>query len=177
MLHRKRREVRQTAACVDSLRSGRVNLMHGYQHTALNLAAFVPLGVVGLLQGRVEGVLTFGAGFLIGTFLITPDLDLRYNDAARRWGPLRVLWTPYHLLSRHRGLSHTYLLGPLTRVLYISAWIWPFVYGMRPRAIDWDVLIWPAAQVMAGYVVAQWLHLMADGIWPLMPDRRSGRRS
>lgn len=166
-----------TAVCIALLRSVRVTGMHGYEHTTLNLAVFAPLAATGLFYGRMEGVLTFGAGYLIGTLLITPDLDLRYNDAARRWGLLRVLWAPYHLMSKHRGMSHTYVLGPLTRLLYISAWLWPVAYLFRPETVNWDALLWPAVQVIAGYVVAQWLHLMADGIWPFMPARVSGRRS
>lgn len=152
--------------------------MHGYQHTALNMAFFAPLAAVGLALDQTVSVVAFGAGYLVGTLWITPDLDLRWNDAARRWGPLRFIWTPYHLFSRHRGMSHTYLLGPLTRLLYLGAWIALALAlaGVLKRGDNtWAVPAgtWLlAGQVTAGYFLSQWLHLMADGIWPLMKQRR-----
>lgn len=158
--------------------------MHGYQHTALNFAVFAPLGAVGLFAGRVDAVLAFGVGFAVGTLLITPDLDLRFNDAARRWGALRFVWTPYHLLSKHRGVSHTYLVGPVTRLLYLAAWVLPALLltgAVRPGELGRGGVPagvrMAAAQGMAGYLVSQWLHLMADGIWPFMPARASRRRA
>lgn len=161
--------------------------MHGYQHTTLNLAVLAPLWAVGLAAGRAPDVHLFGAGYLIGTLLITPDLDLRFNDAARRWGVLRFVWTPYHLLSRHRGMSHTYLLGPLSRLLYLTAWVVPLLLlGGAVQLKDLTSLhlastspgpVLAALQVMAGYLVSQWMHLMADGIWPFMPARASRRRA
>lgn len=68
---------------------------------------------------RAKAVLAFA----VGTLLITQDLDLRCNDASRRWVALRFVWMPYHLLSKHRGVSHTYLLGLVTRLLYLAAWL------------------------------------------------------
>lgn len=151
--------------------------MDGYKHTALNFAVFAPLAAAGLLYGQAESVLTFGAGFVIGTLFITPDLDLRYNDAARRWRGLKWVWAPYHRLSRHRGMSHTYVLGPISRLLYLGVWLAPLAYLLWPETVKWDVLLWPVLQVTGGYVIAQWVHLMADGIWPFMPARKSGRRT
>ena len=44
-------------------------------------------------------------GFVGGTVLLPPDLDLRRNDALRNWGLLGILWRPYAAVFRHRGLS------------------------------------------------------------------------
>lgn len=151
--------------------------MHGYQHTALNMAVFAPLAAFGVFLDREAAVAAFGAGYLIGTLLVTPDLDLRWNDAARRWGPLRFIWTPYHLFSRHRGMSHTYLLGPLTRLVYLGVWVLLALMAagvlQRGPSVALSAGSWLiVAQVTAGYFMSQWMHLMADGIWPFVRSRR-----
>ncbi|MBZ9714398.1 DUF2227 family putative metal-binding protein [Deinococcus multiflagellatus] len=148
--------------------------MMGWQHTALNLSVFAPLAGLGVWAGQDQVVLAVGAGYLIGTLYVTPDLDLPLNDAARRWGPLRFIWVPYHRLSRHRGMSHTYVLGPLIRLLYLAVLMWPLVALFRPE-IDTG----RAAQVLAGYLASQWLHLLADGYWPVgrRPRRTLAKRT
>lgn len=121
----------------------------------------------------------FASSFLVGTFLITPDLDLAEQQvrAKGRWGWLGLFWVPYGWMFSHRGLSHTWIIGPLTRILYLGAmgvvlyWITTAVAGylgvnfdlqaqlkVPPQEILWALVL--------GYYVAQWLHLIADGIWP-----------
>lgn len=85
----------------------------------------VPLGdpvVVALLAGAV-----------IGTVFITPDLDMARvrTDARRAWGPFELLWWPLLKVSRHRGVSHTYLRGPLIRVAYLALMLGLFFLSVR----------------------------------------------
>lgn len=95
----------------------------GREHLRLELALLpVFLGGVWLL-GRDVVTLpelgVFGGAYLLSSFLLSPDLDLRYNSARRRWGPLGFIWIPYSKVFKHRGLSHNPLLGPLTRIGYL----------------------------------------------------------
>ena len=104
----------------------------GKTHTRIDL--FLLVLVIGLaicfwhplgrLVGRdelVEYGIVFVVAYLFGTFLLSPDMDLNTSDPMRNWGVLRLLWRPYAQLFTHRGLSHTPVLGTLTRVLYILA--------------------------------------------------------
>jgi uncharacterized metal-binding protein len=65
-----------------------------------------------------EFYIPFTAGYLFGTFLLSPDLDLPNSKPAKRWKAFRHLWKPYQKASRHRGLSHIPVLGSFTRIAY-----------------------------------------------------------
>ncbi len=172
----------------------------GRAHESINLLAY-GAAAVAYAYARQQGLTaefdtllasetlkTFTLSFLIGTFLITPDMDLAENrmQARNNWGLLGVLWIPYGAMFSHRGLSHTWLVGPLTRLVYLA------LLGLA--------LSWAAAQVgpyfgygfsfetelnengqelaigaLAGYYLSQWLHLIADGIQP--DHGLSGRKS
>lgn len=74
-----------------------------------------------------EFYLPFSAGYLIGTFLLSPDIDLSHSKPSKRWKLLRPLWIPYQRFSKHRGISHLPLLGTIIRLSYILA-IFLFIY-------------------------------------------------
>ncbi|WP_082506130.1 DUF2227 family putative metal-binding protein [Deinococcus sp. Leaf326] len=148
--------------------------MHGYQHTAVNTVCTV-LGCGALaLIGYPQTAAALAAGLAFGTLLVTPDLDLRLNDARRNWGPFRFIWAPYAALSKHRGMSHTYLLGPTIRLLYLALWVAPVLWLIsRVQTFPFPNVSWRLiALVGIGYFIAQWLHLLCDGISPALPGQR-----
>lgn len=121
--------------------------------------------------------ISFVVAYLVGTFLVTPDLDLanRSVRAKKHWGLLGFLWVPYGVMFRHRGLSHSWWLGPLTRLLYmlvlllallefsqvLAGWLG---YALEFRADlygDWG---WLLAGSVVGYYLSQWMHLLLDGL-------------
>lgn len=125
----------------------------------------------------------FVAGFLAGSLLLTPDLDIAFQtvNAKRRWGPLQRLWLPYGALFRHRGVSHTYLLGPATRLIYLALLLVPVALLAQAMGFDAAALGVPAAWLRdwaafpwgrlllagcAGVYMANWSHLLVDGIVP-----------
>ena len=111
------------------------------------------------------------AGYLVGTFLVTPDVDHypRYRTRpVQGWGRLGFIWVFYGLLFRHRGLSHNWLLGPLTRVVYLSPLL--LLLGLLLERLG---LMPPPGALwggLAGYYLSQWLHLWLDRI-PLRLER------
>lgn len=131
----------------------------------------------------------FLLSFLIGTFLVTPDLDLAENRvrAKNNWGLLGLLWVPYGSLFRHRGLSHSWFVGPLTRLAYmlllllalsgLLSLIGPafgYRFGFEATLVgNWQDMAFGA---LSGYYLSQWLHLIADGVWPDHGLRRARRR-
>lgn len=168
----------------------------GRAHERINLLALGGLAAawyLSQLQGRpllpdslapLPARLAFIVSYLIGTFLVTPDLDLanRSVRAKQHWGLLGILWVPYGAVFRHRGLSHSWLLGPLTRLLYLlmlalalselsqvlAGWLG---YRLELRAVLAGQWGWLLAGSAAGYYVSQWLHLLVDSF----PSRRRRR--
>jgi uncharacterized metal-binding protein len=162
----------------------------GKQHERVNLTGFA---VITVLYWGIRGlgwlddsplagprmVFGFAISYLIGAFLVTPDLDLAEQRvrAKHHWGILGYLWVPYGKIFAHRGLSHTWFVGPFTRLVYLALLallalaslalaVRPFGYRVRVVAqasYPWGEL---ALAVLAGYYLSQWLHLIADGVSP-----------
>jgi uncharacterized metal-binding protein len=161
----------------------------GRAHEAINLTLLGLGGAFYLAQGgspEEPRALAFLLGYLAGTFLLSPDLDLAEKGvrAQGRWGVLGALWRPYGWLFRHRGLSHTWILGPLTRLGYLLLLLF-LLYGLLKGVAAFmgaslalalpplpkEVLLCG----LLGYYLSQWLHLVADGIYPDYDLRRLKR--
>lgn len=139
--------------------------MRGRQHER-HTAGGLALGgfLVGILFGPEEALAFVGSG-LVSTLYLSPDLDLPDSRPSRRWGILSLLWWPYRRLHVHRGRSHTYLYGPLSRLAYVGIplylllrWAFPDLTLSLPKEV------W--ASMGAGYLLSQWAHLWQDGIKP-----------
>ena len=156
----------------------------GRCHDSTTLALTLPLGLlVGLWQGPMLGV-TAAAAFLLGGLWLSPDLDT-CSRPSRRWGPLALLWWPYRHVVRHRGwLSHTPLLGTLTRLLYLGALAlmtltighWAggphpgvMLSGLKQLWLDEQPLLITAVVAIEA---SAWLHLIQDGDPMPLPPRR-----
>jgi len=107
-------------------------------------------------------------GFVGGTVLLPPDLDLRRNDALRNWGLLGILWRPYAAVFRHRGLSHIPIIGTATRAAYLALVAVALAALARPVL---DVVIDPSSvgwmtrhplALLVGWVAADWVHIRTD---------------
>ncbi len=134
----------------------------GHTHERFNLL----LGASGLSflawQKALPPELLFagGTGFAVGTFLVTPDMDQAGKGgsrALRRWGPLAFLWLPYGLVFRHRGLSHLWPVGALTRLLYLALLASPL---LSPAPV-W-LFSPPLLAFVAGFLLADLLHVLLD---------------
>jgi len=136
----------------------------GRVHETVNLLALPPTLYV-LPESLPK--LPFALGYLIGTFWLTPDLDLATSRPSRRWGILRVVWLPYAWLFSHRGLSHRPLLGALTRMLYLAALaglgLW-FLDALGYR-LQFDFPIGQSwLSFFAGILLADLIHLLLDTV-------------
>ncbi|WP_189092929.1 DUF2227 family putative metal-binding protein [Deinococcus ruber] len=153
--------------------------MHGYQHTAINLTCTTLVCGSLLILNHPLTAISLGVGLLFGTLLVTPDLDLQFNDARRRWGKLKAIWEPYAALSKHRGMSHTFLIGPTVRLLYLTCWFAPLLLLLHwlPHVTLPQGSLQIAALFLLGYFLAQWLHLLCDGILPFQQRGRTSSAS
>ncbi len=162
-------------------------------HEFINMSALVTLGTTyvvlkanNLIHIPWSSLAIFTVAYLVGVFLITPDLDVqsKWVRPKRWWGVLGYLWWPYGIFSRHRGISHTWILGPLTRLLYLFFIIFLLIlpiaifigsrqfYFTTPNLQGWGRIVLIAA---LGYYLSQWMHLFGDRV-PFGYDRTILRR-
>lgn len=141
----------------------------GRTHLRFELAT-LPLWTIGgaILRVPWEELVAFTLSYLGASLLLSPDLDLAGSAPARRWGPLRFLWRPYVWIFRHRGLSHSILLGPLTRLLYLGLLgflVWIALYLAFGIRVGWHpprpTLV---AAVATGIYFSNFLHVLLDRI-------------
>jgi len=131
------------------------------------LLGWVGVGAYLLVRGAISypPLAGFVASYLFSMFFLSPDLDLPQSRPFRRWGIFRWFWIPYARLFRHRGLSHRFFLGPLTRVLYLTAIVGLSglllsLAGLRiaPSVPSWRILI----AVGFGFYLPNLTHILAD---------------
>jgi len=65
----------------------------------------------------------FIGSYIFSTFMLSPDLDLHKNRSKINWGILRWIWYPYSKIFKHRGISHSLIFGPITRIIYVYTMI------------------------------------------------------
>ena len=95
----------------------------GKTHDKINVI-FICLFILALFFYNLVNdykIIYFLLGFLIGTFFLGPDLDLKSN-LYYRWGYLRMIWHPYQKNISHRSLwSHMPVLSDILRLLWVFA--------------------------------------------------------
>ncbi len=101
----------------------------GRTHDKITLWCLPP--VVGLTFGLTNSLsltITTALSFLVGGFMLGPDLDI-HSIQYRRWGPLRWIWLPYQKALKHRSrLSHGPVIGTALRVVYLAVWVTLFTF-------------------------------------------------
>lgn len=167
----------------DAKHRSSLTMPDGHTHTAVNMLVLSGLGVAAMSLGQsVESATPFAVGFLIGTLLITPDLDFggRVRVQARKnWGILGGIWYPLGLFVKHRGITHTYLRGStlllgyagiMLSLLGIIAFI--LLQAGQIKVAHLPFSFHPAENKTVlfmgwgGYFLAYGIHLWMDGIHP-----------
>jgi len=147
-------------------------------HNTVNLAALVGGLALGWTTGLVhlEPCVPFAVGFLFSTLLLSPDLDLAASvrvDARKNWGVLGALWMPFGRLVKHRGVTHTFVRGPVVLLAYLGVLLsvlaglgWLVVQGLELKVPVVRVEgVW-VGWWMTGLLTAHGLHLVLDGYRP-----------
>ncbi len=159
----------------------------GRTHLLTELALLPPLaaGYVLLLRPSLAEGAAFVGAYLFSSLLLSPDLDLRRNDARRRWGPLGFLWGPYAKLFKHRGLSHSLLWGPLTRLLYLTVVLGGVALALVASGLMPPPTLTPAfplslngrlvLAVLVGLYLPNGLHVLLDRVMSAARRRRRRR--
>ncbi len=104
--------------------------------------------------------------FLVGGFMLGPDLDIR-SIQYKRWGLLRWIWLPYQKTLRHRSrLSHGPIVGTALRVVYLAVWIALFTIAIAEILnLLWDAqLTWQNLSVtfrfLINHYLTEWLAIL-----------------
>ncbi|HEX9922643.1 MAG TPA: DUF2227 family putative metal-binding protein [Anaerolineae bacterium] len=129
-----------------------------------------------LTDGDLTTVTIAGTGCLSG-LLISPDLDMETVTVSEYWlvrwtlglGWLWVmLWYPYALIARHRGLSHTPVIGTVGRALYLII-LYVGLYLLLGFFFNvvlplWPLLFWqPGLIFIGGLTISDIGHWYLDG--------------
>ena len=159
--------------------SGRTHDMINYSTLAVMAGGYIFLKTSTDLSLPSESIAGFIGSYLVGTIWITPDLDLASKReitvrVKKRWGKLGWLWEPYGNMFKHRGVSHTWLIGPMTRLIYLAILmvvigyplLWCLDYFGIHINLPYSSVPWDKINIAAlfGYYLSQWLHLIADGV-------------
>lgn len=89
----------------------------GRYHDTFNL--FLGAIITGVMLGAQFSTpitVAFSAGWLFSTLIMGPDTDL---TAKKRTQILRYFLLPYSFFFRHRGISHHFFWGTVSRNLYL----------------------------------------------------------
>ncbi len=138
--------------------------MKGKNHELVNVVLLPPA----LLIVPEEYIIPFGAGYLFGTFFLSPDIDLSYSRVSKRWGPLRIIWLPFQFIFKHRGISHFPLIGTFLRVGYlalIGLSVFYILSGLDTDiTIKKETLLEYGLIILTGIAVADFIHIVSDSI-------------
>src|ERR1700733_14374310 len=93
-------------------------------HCAFNILLALPVCIAAqfyILHPQSAFLLTFAGTFIYTTLFMSPDLDLVHNiklPSVR--GILSLPFRAYSSVFKHRGISHSFFWGSLTRIGWLS---------------------------------------------------------
>lgn len=118
-------------------------------HLRFNLLFALPIWALGvhlLWAPELKYLLTFCAAFFYASFFFHPDLDLAHQVKLFSWrGFLTLPFRFYSLFFRHRGVSHHWLWGTLSRLAWIyGCFLLLFYFSSFPsfRSQDLTFFLW-----------------------------------
>ncbi len=95
----------------------------GRTHDRITLYCLPFVVALSLLATSITLTVIVSLAFLVGGFMLGPDLDI-HSIQYNRWGPVRWIWLPYQKALKHRStLSHGPIIGTALRVAYLSVFI------------------------------------------------------
>ena len=158
----------------------------GKVHAGVARALLLPLSAAGVYLLPVNRELSIGwfVGAVAG-LLITPDIDQEAGTTYEEWRVYQIgfipgliwqwLWWPYGKLFAHRGISHVYVIGTATRVVYLLFVIipilkcfvlgWNAFYGSEEIAFSLSyetIPLWGYAGAFCSWCIQDAGHIFMD---------------
>lgn len=140
----------------------------GERHLQIELILWLPFTVgFYFLTASLMHSLIFTGAYLVSSLLLSPDLDLKENRPRRRWGVLSFIWWPYVRIFKHRGVSHSLLFGPLTRLGYLAVLLALLIAVLYYLQISLPQLRVPLSRevliaLLSGLYAPNLLHVLVD---------------
>lgn len=101
----------------------------GKTHIRINWAVLL-LADAGMItcpfNVNIYTFIVFNVCFILASYFISPDLDIN-SSVYKRWGLLKIIWWPYRELMKHRQLSHSIILGPVSILTYLGIFMIPII--------------------------------------------------
>ncbi|MEI6241827.1 MAG: DUF2227 family putative metal-binding protein [Chlamydiota bacterium] len=141
-------------------------------HTTCNVF-FLPLilgALVYFFHSPWPYLVVFGSSFLYGTYFMNPDMDMAGQIKLFSWKGLFTLpFRVYALFFHHRGISHRFLLGTLTRIIFLAGIIFLFLFLFHKVTFHTDTFVHfitvyktPLIYLFLGLLTADTCHLLLD---------------
>ncbi|RLC49191.1 MAG: hypothetical protein DRH57_00365 [Candidatus Cloacimonadota bacterium] len=159
------------------------NMPNWRAHNKINFVMyFICLAIILIFFHRLEKIISpalnillliFTASYIFSNYFLSPDLDLKKNECKKNWGIFGFIWVPYTSVFKHRGISHSIIFGPLTRIIYLLLIILlPLIVlkkigilnidiSINLDSFGWKVLI----TVIIGIYLPCLFHTLADRIF------------
>jgi uncharacterized metal-binding protein len=143
-------------------------LPNGIRHQSATVALALPIWpMVYMLSGSPVTATLVTEGVLTG-LLISPDLDvdsgcIHHAIIRQTFGEViglawELYWWPYAKAFKHRGVSHWFIIGTLTRLIYLAP-LWVVLPILGFQLWTYDNLYW-----VLGLVLADGLHGLLDWV-------------
>lgn len=142
-------------------------------HTNFNLFFALPAAAAGIYYFYAPStpfLAAFAGAFCYSTLFMSPDLDLIHQ--VKLFSLRGLLTFPFRFYSkffRHRGLSHSFVFGTATRILWLaglSLLVIYLAYQVTPTEKLFSSYFNQykpyALYGLAGVILADWCHLMLD---------------
>ncbi len=101
-------------------------------HTTFNVFIAFPLllwGVSHFFKPSNNSLIFFSICFIYATFFMNPDMDLANKiKLFSIKGFLTLPFRGYSLIFKHRGISHWFIIGSITRIIWLSAFLYLILY-------------------------------------------------
>lgn len=131
----------------------------------LMLSIFILLNFYFNIEKDYKLIITFVGSYILGTELLSPDLDTRSKPGNR----LGILSYPIRKLSTHRGLGHNIFIGWFLRILYLILIGTVILFILYKLGYDlYWTLKYIDAKIMSAFLVGIFLsnavHIITDNI-------------
>jgi uncharacterized metal-binding protein len=140
-------------------------------HTKFNIILALPFfiwAIVYFFSPSINLLATFIICFIYATLFMNPDLDIANKIKLLSFrGLLTFPFRTYSFIFRHRGISHTFLIGSITRILWLTAFLYLALFFLKKPLFNKEDII---SLVKSDYflygffaiVAADFCHLLLD---------------
>ncbi|NGX32671.1 MAG: hypothetical protein K1060chlam4_00721 [Candidatus Anoxychlamydiales bacterium] len=140
-------------------------------HSTFNIFLALPLflwAIVYFFHPQLNLIITFSACFAYATLFMNPDQDITNKiKLFSIRGFLTLPFRGYSLIFKHRGISHSFILGTTTRVLWLGGFFYGILYVLDKPFFKRNELIaiLKSDHFLYGFsaiILADFCHLLLD---------------